>query len=282
MKTTHLLWPSLLAVLLVASVSPVLAESPAPAVAAEQVTDPVGTQTIEYADGQTTLEGFIARPGKMAKDAKAPAVLIVHQWTGVSDHEREVAKKLAGMGYIAMAVDVYGKGVRPAFGDAASREASKYKGDRALFRQRLLAAVETIRQQPGVDTGKVAAIGYCFGGAGVLELARTGIDVRGVVSFHGGIDAPTPANGARIKAKVLILHGASDPFVKAEDIAAVHKELTDAKVDWQMVSYGNQVHSFTDKGTEKYAMPDAVRYDAATSARAWEDMSDFLAEVFAP
>lgn len=272
----------LLLAALVAAVPAVGAEStPAPATT-QQSTQAIGTQTLEYKDGDVTLEGYLARPGKTPKDAKLPAVLIVHQWTGVSDHERDVAHRLAELGYVALAVDIYGQGVRPTFGDAAAAEAGKYRGDRALFRRRLLAGVETIRQQPGVDPTRVAAIGYCFGGTGVLELARTGVDVRGVVSFHGGIDSPTPADGAAIKAKVLMLHGASDPFVKPEDIAAVHKELTDHKVDWQMVYYGNQVHSFTDKETARYNMPDAVRYDAATEARSWQAMRAFLEEVLAP
>lgn len=279
-----LLHATMLALLL--GVAPLAPAESAPAPAASQLalhsTEAIGTQTVEYADGDVVLEGYLARPGKTPHDAKLPAVLIVHQWTGVSDHERDVARRLAELGYVALAVDIYGKGVRPTGGDAASKEAGKYRGDRALFRRRLLAGVETIRQQPGVDPDRVAAIGYCFGGTGVLELARTGVDVRGVVSFHGGIDSPTPADGANIKAKVLLLHGASDPFVKPEDIAAVHKELTDHKIDWQMVYYGNQVHSFTDKKAQGNNRLDPVRYDAATDARSWQAMRAFLEEVLAP
>lgn len=275
---------ALMAALMAATPLPVPAQVPSsaggPAMVATMASDAaVATEVITYKDGETTLEGFLARPANAPAGAKLPAVMIVHQWKGLSDHERDAARRLAAMGYIAFAADIYGQGVRPQSSKDAGAEAGKYRGDRALYRRRLLAGVETVRQIPGVDPTRVAAIGYCFGGTGMLELARTGIDLRGVVSFHGGIDSPTPADGANIKAKVLILHGASDALVKPEDIAAVQKELTDNKVDWQMVYYGNQVHSFTDKGATDPASAAMVRFDAVTERRSWEAMSDFLAEV---
>jgi dienelactone hydrolase len=171
--------------------------------------------------------------------------------------------------------------VRPSNPKDSAAEAGKFKTDRKLFRMRLLAGLEELKKQPNVDPEKVVAIGYCFGGTGVLELARAGADVKGVVSFHGGLDSPTPADGKNIKAKVLLLHGADDPYVPAEGIAAMTAELNAAKVDWQMVSYSGAVHSFSNPGAGS-DVSKGNAYDARADARSWTQMRAFLDELFAP
>lgn len=236
----------------------------------------VETATVAYREGETELEGFVAVDN--SREGKRPGILIVHQWTGISDSERDVAKKLAGLGAVAFCADIYGKGVRPAFGDEAGAMAGKFKSDRALFRKRLIAALEELRRHPDVDPAQVSAIGYCFGGTAVLELARAGADVKAVVSFHGGLDSPTPADAANIKANVLVLHGADDPLVPKAEIEAFKKEMADGKVDWQMVYYGGAVHSFTDKGADAHNFP-AAKYHADADRRSWQAMLSLFDEV---
>src|SRR5438552_11685480 len=151
------------------------------------------------------------------------------------------ARMLAEMGYVAFACDIYGKGVRPASMQEAGAQAGKYKGDRALLRQRVRAGFDTLLKQEGVDAKHVAAVGYCFGGTTVLELARSGADVNGVVSFHGGLDSPTPEDAQHIKGRVLALTGGDDPNVPPAQVAAFEDEMRKARVDWQRVSYGGAV-----------------------------------------
>lgn len=232
---------------------------------------------VEYGDGDVVLEGFVAKPEK--RDGKVPLVLVVHQWKGLGDYEKRRCRELAQLGYVAFAVDVYGKGVRPESQEAAGQQAGKYKKDRALFRQRLKAGLDAALEVEGVDTERVAAIGYCFGGTGVLELARSGADVGGVVSFHGGLDSPTPADGAAIKGRVLALHGAADPFVSEKDLEAFEAEMKKHEVDWELVKYGGAVHGFTQPMAGDDPSKGAA-YDAEGDERSWARMKDFLASVF--
>ena len=178
--------------------------------------------------------------------ASGPAVLIVHQWKGLTDYEKKRAEMLAKLGYNAFALDIYGKGIRPKSSQEAGAQAGKYKNDRALLRARAQAGLAVLQKQELTDPKRVAAIGYCFGGTTVIELARSGADIAGVVSFHGGLDSPHPEDGRNIKCKVLALQGADDPFVPAKDLAAFEDEMRQAKVDWELVKYGGAVHSFTD------------------------------------
>lgn len=233
----------------------------------------VRTETVIYKDGGTVLEGFIAYEETMS--SKRPGILIVHQWKGISDHERGIATRLAAMGYVAFCADIYGEGVRPTAMKEAAAQAGLYRGNRTLFRSRLNAGLAELKKSLMVDDTRTVAIGYCFGGTGVLELARSGADVKGVVSFHGGLDSPSPADGANIKAKVLIHHGADDPVVKKEDLDACLKELADAKVDYQFISYGGAVHSFTDKE----AKSDSSRHEEKADRRSWAITQHFLGEV---
>lgn len=235
------------------------------------------TQVVEYRDGDQVLEGYLAYD--TAKAGKRPAVLIVHDWTGVGPYVQQRAQQLARLGYLAFAADIYGKGVRPDSPEAASAQAGKYKQDRALFRSRLQAGYRAMLASPQADAARTAAIGYCFGGTGVLELARSGADMKGVVSFHGGLDSPAPADGKNIKAKVLILHGAEDPFVPAKDVDAFLAEMRTANIDWQMIAYGGAVHSFTNPEAGNDASTGAA-YNASADRRSWGAMRQFFDELF--
>ena len=235
------------------------------------------TDTVDYRDGEQLLEGYVA--WDESKAGRRPGVLLVHEWNGITEHTREQARRLAELGYVAFAVDVYGKGIRPATPEAAGLEAAKFKRDRSLFRSRLQAGYRALLAQRWVDPHRIAAVGYCFGGTGVLELARTGADLRGIVSVHGGLDSPNPADGKNIKAKVLILHGDADPFVPRKDVDAVLDELRSAKVDWQMITYGGAVHAFTNPAAGNDPGKGAA-YDANADRRSWLAMQEFLDEIF--
>jgi dienelactone hydrolase len=232
---------------------------------------------VDYKAGSLDCEGLAAFDD--ASSAKRPSVLIVHQWTGVSDNEKMRAKMLAELGYNVFVADVYGKGIRPQ-PPASGAEAGKYKKDRALLRERLTAALQVLLKDSRTDTSRVACIGYCFGGTAAIELARSGAPVKGVVSFHGGLDSPTPADGKNIKGKVLALHGADDPFVPAADIAAFEKEMKDAGVAYQLVSYPGAVHAFTQKGAGNDNSKGAAYNEAADKA-SWEEMKTFFGKLFA-
>lgn len=238
----------------------------------------IQTREIEYKDGETTLLGHLVWDD--AVSGKRPGVLVVHQWTGVTEYEKHRAEMLAGLGYAAFVADIYGKGVNPAAGAEAGKMAGTYKTDRKLFRQRLNLAFDQLRAQQVVDPARLGAIGYCFGGTGVLELARSGADVDAVVSFHGGLDSPAPEDAKAIKARVLVCHGADDPHVKPAEVAAFETEMRDAKVDYVFVGYGDAVHSFTQPmaGNDKSK---GSAYNEKADKRSWEHMKSFFAEAFA-
>jgi dienelactone hydrolase len=232
---------------------------------------------LEYKSGEVVCEGWQAYDD--AVTGKRPGVLVVHQWTGISEHEKAAARKLAALGYNVLVADIYGKGVRPQ-PPAAGKEAGKYKGDRPLLRARVNAALEVLSHDARTDAAKLAATGYCFGGTTVLELARSGAAIKGVVSFHGGLDSPNPADGKNIKAQVLALHGADDPFVPAKDVAAFEAEMKAAGVDYQLVKYPGAVHSFTHKeaGTDNAK---GAAYNADADRDSWFRMEQFLKRAFA-
>jgi dienelactone hydrolase len=233
-------------------------------------------QKVEYRQGETVCEGLLVFDDSI--QGKRPGVLVAHQWKGLTDYEKMRAEMLAQRGYVAFCADVYGKGVRADNPKDAAALAGKYKGDRPLLRARIAAALETFRANARVNPKQIAAIGYCFGGTTVLELARNGADVTGVVSFHGGLGTPTPGDAKNIKCKVVALHGADDPFVTAEEVLAFEKEMRDAKVDWQLTAYGGAVHSFTDKNAGNDNSKGSA-YNAAADARSWSAMTAFFDEV---
>lgn len=227
-------------------------------------------EAFEYRDGSTVCEGYIAHEaGK-----KRPAVLVVHQWSGVSDHEKSAADRLAAAGYTAIAVDVYGRGVRGKAGEDNSALIGPWLQNRAGLKQRLLAAVTAAKAHEAVDGSRIAMVGYCFGGLCVLDVARSGTsDVNGVVSVHGLFGPPNIGPQGPIKAKVLALHGWDDPLAKPEDVLMLSKEMTEAKADWQLHAYGHTTHAFTSVGREGYS--------ESADRRSWTATLDFLKEVLA-
>lgn len=236
----------------------------------------VVSETVEYKQGETVLEGYLAYDD--ANQAKRPGVIVVHEWKGLGEYAKRRARELAELGYAAFAADIYGKGVRPQTHQEAGQQAGIYKNDRSLMRARVGAALEVLKAHPIVDPSKTAAIGYCFGGTAVLELARSGADVKGVVSFHGALATPSPQDAGNIKGKVLVCHGAADPFVPAQEVEAFKKEMSDAGVDMRFESYEGAVHSFTVP--EANDPPGAV-YNEAADKKSWQSMKAFLAEIFA-
>jgi dienelactone hydrolase len=233
-------------------------------------------KTIEYQQGDATLEGVLVWDD--AVKGPRPGVLVVHQWLGITDYEKHRAAMLAQLGYVAFCADIYGKGIRPKTAAEARAEAAKYKTDRARLRARVNAGLAQLKKSERVDPKRIAAIGYCFGGTAVIELARSGADLAGVVSFHGGLDSPTPADGRNIKCPLLLCHGADDPFESAKDLAAFEDEMRAANTDWRLIKYGGAVHSFTqpDPG---FVNPGA-HYNERADRRSWEDMKRFFAEIF--
>lgn len=237
----------------------------------------IKTERIEYKEGDTTLEGYLVYDDSIVN--KRPGILIAHQWKGAGDYEKKRGEMLAKLGYVAFAADVYGQGVRPEAVPEASATAARYKEDRELLRKRVNAGLDRMKKLRMVDPERVAAIGYCFGGTTVLELARSGADVAGVVSFHGGLSTPTPHDASDIKAKVLVLHGADDPFVPVSEVNAFQEEMQKGGVDWQLHAYGNAVHSFTDWNAGNDPSKGAA-YNEAADKRSWAAMRQFLGELF--
>ncbi|MBP9191224.1 MAG: dienelactone hydrolase family protein [Ignavibacteria bacterium] len=232
---------------------------------------------VEYKIGDLTLQGFIAYDNSSVE--KRPGVLIVHQWKGLTDYEKSRAMQLAELGYFAFAADIYGKGVRPTTSEEAGQTAGQFYADLMLFRERLNAGLNELKKQPLVNPEKVAAIGYCFGGGGVLELARSGADLLGVVSFHGSLKPQNPDDAKNIKGRVLVQHGAIDPFVKEEDVIAFKKEMEDAKVDYVLTEYSGAVHSFTMESAGNDVTKGSA-YNENADKRSWEAMKIFLKEIF--
>ena len=237
----------------------------------------IKTETVEYKDGDTTLEGFVAYDDAIA--APRPGVLVIHDWTGLQDYAKSRAQQLAELGYIAFAADIYGKGVRPNDPTECAVQAGTYKKDLPLLRRRVTLGFDQLLKRPGIDASKTAAIGYCFGGTTVLELARSGAPVAGIVSFHGGLGTTMPAAEGGVKAQVLVCHGADDPFVKPDEVAAFKAEMEKAKVKMEFIAYPGAVHSFTNPkaGDDKSK---GAAYDADADKQSWKAMKEFLAKLF--
>lgn len=233
-------------------------------------------EIFEYRDGNVILQGLVVHDDAVA--GKRPGILVVHQWKGLGDYEAKRAEMLAQLGYVAFCADIYGKGVRPTTAADAGKLAGQYKDNRGLLRARVIAAFAEMKIHPLVDPARTAGIGYCFGGTTVLELARGGAPVGGVVSFHGGLSAPTPAPKG-LAPRILALHGADDPFVPPTEVDAFEKEMREAGADWQLVSYGGAVHSFTDWGAGNDNSKGAA-YNERADRRSWEAMKSFFAELF--
>lgn len=210
--------------------------------------------------------------------APRPGLLLAPNWMGVTDGAIELAKKAAGKDYVVLVADIYGADVRPNGHEQAAAAMMPLKNDRALLRTRMQASLAVLQSQKhaAVDSDKLAVFGFCFGGCCALELARDGAPVKAAVSFHGTLDTPNNADANNIKGKVLVLHGAADPLVPKEQLPAFEAEMDGAGVDWQLVSYGGAVHSFTDPAADNMPM---MKYNPTVAARAFNTMAYLLKEV---
>jgi dienelactone hydrolase len=236
----------------------------------------IKTKTIEYKQCDTVLGGYLAYDD--AIKGKRPAVLVVHDWTGLQSFTKKRTEQLAKLGYVALAADIYGKGIRPKNIQESGTQAKIYRDNRSLMRDHVNAGVQVLQKYQLTDPKRIAAIGYCFGGGTVLELARSGANIQGVVSFHSNLDTPNPEDAKNIKSKVLVLHGAHDPFVPQEQVQGFEREMRQANVDWQLISYGGAVHSFTNP--EAKNGPKGSLYDPTVDQRSWKAMRQFFAEIF--
>tara|TARA_B100000809_G_scaffold266598_1_gene330137 strand:- start:88 stop:795 length:708 start_codon:yes stop_codon:yes gene_type:complete len=232
------------------------------------------TEEIHYKVNDNNMLGFVAYPDS---NSNSPLVLIAHTWAGKDSFVHDRARDLATLGYTAMAVDMYGEGRVGV--DASENEAlmTPLISNRDDLKERILGALETGRSIEGVDSTKVAAIGYCFGGLVVLDLARSGADVNGVVSFHGLL-MPSPVSDKGIRSKVLVLHGERDPMVPLEMVDGFQKEMTDVNADWQLHSYGGAYHAFTNPDANDPAL--GTQYNQDADKRSWRSMLNFFDEIF--
>lgn len=237
----------------------------------------VRTRTVQYKHGNTILEGYLAYDDSI--HGKRPGVLVVHEWWGLNSYTMKRAEQIARLGYVVFAADMYGEGMKVNDPQKAAQLSEVYLNDRKLMRDRAMAGLDVLIRNPLVDTGKVAAIGYCFGGTTVLELARGHAPVLGVVSFHGGLSTPSPAETKDVKAKVLVLHGADDTFVSNDQINTFMDEMRRSGADWQMVFYSGAVHSFTNPEADRYGIK-GIAYNEKADKRSWGAMRQFFDELF--
>jgi len=234
------------------------------------------SNTVGYLDGDVLLEGFFAYDD--SNEGRLPSVMINHAWAGRNEFVEEKAIKLAELGYFAFAVDMYGKGVLGKSNGENALLMQPFMDDRSLVLKRMNAALYALKLMPWVDDKKIAAIGFCFGGLCVLDLARSGVDLKGVVSFHGLLGAPEGVENKSIATKVLVLSGNDDPMVSVEDVFALQRDLTEAGADWQVHNYGNTMHAFTNPVAND---PDfGTVYQSDADRRSWVAMKNFLSEVF--
>lgn len=232
---------------------------------------------VEYQDGAAVLEGYLVFDDALS--GQRPGVLVVHEWKGLNDYAKRRAEALAQLGYAAFAVDMYGKGIRAKDHVEAAQLSGAYRSDRQLMRARIGAALEFFKHVPVVDATRLAAIGYCFGGTTVLELARSDAAVLGVASFHGGLDTPNPAAAFTITARVLAFHGADDTFISPEQVAAFEEEMKQAHADYRLIRYPGAVHSFTvaEAGNDPSS---GMAYNEAADKDSWQQLTRFLKELF--
>lgn len=236
------------------------------------------SQPVEYRDDTLTLQGILV--SDPAKGGKRPGIVLFPDWMGVSEFAKAKAEGFAKQGYVVLVADVFGKGKRPSNDKEAAAMAGIYKSDRPLMRKRAEAGLAQLKSTAGVDTTRLAAMGYCFGGTVALELARTGADLDGTASVHGNLDTPDPAMAKNIKGQVLVLHGAADPYVPAQQVQNFQDEMNKAGVDWYMEAFGGAVHAFTkpEAGNDPSK---GQAYHTKADARASKALKDFYAEIFA-
>lgn len=237
----------------------------------------IQTRLVDYSDGDTALEGFLAWDD--TADRPRPGVMVSHAWAGRGELEDGKARALAELGYTGFALNLYGKGVRGESTEENALLMQPFLDDRKMLQRRMQLSLNTMREQAEVDDQNVAAIGFCFGGLCVLDLARTGEDLAGVISFHGLFSAPGNTSRNMIKAKVLALHGWDDPMAPPDQVLALADELTGQGADWQLHAYGNTMHAFTNPDANDPGF--GTVYSPAADARSWAAMKNFLDELFA-
>lgn len=237
-------------------------------------------EEVTYQAGDTVLNGYIATDD--AIDGKRPGVIVVHEWWGNDDYTRKRADMLAELGYTAIALDMYGDGKVADHPDDAGKFSGEVRENMGAAEARFRAAMELLQQQPSVDGEQIAAIGYCFGGGVVLEMARRGVELDAVASFHGSLGTSEPAQAGSVQSRIAVFNGADDPFVKPEQIEAFETEMNNANVDYVFVNYPGVVHSFTnpdaDANGEKFGLP--LKYDAKADRDSWAKMQEMFKEVF--
>ncbi len=237
-------------------------------------------EVVEYQAGTTKLKGYLAYDD--GTPAKRPGILVVHEWWGHNDYARKRADMLAALGYTALAVDMYGDGKQVSHPDDAGKHSGEVSQNIELSKARFVAALDLLKKHPMTDPQRIAAIGYCFGGGVVLQMAREGVDLAGVVSFHGSLGTARPAQPGAVKAKVLVLHGADDPFVPKEQVAQFNDEMKKAGVDYRFIAYPGAVHAFTvpeaDIMGKKFNLP--LKYNAEADRASWTEMQSFLKSLF--
>lgn len=238
----------------------------------------IKSKQVPYTHDGVELQGFMVWDD--AKEGKRPGVLVVHEWWGLNDYARQRAEELAQMGYVAFALDMYGKGKVAEHPQQAGEWAGMIRQNIDSWRARALKGVEMLKKHEKVDKDRIAAIGYCFGGATVCQLAYAGADLRGVVSFHGSLPVANEEDAKRIKSKILICHGHADPFIPEERVVEFQNALEKAGKDFQFIAYQGAKHGFTNKGADKRGI-DGLGYDAAADKRSWQHMKMFFDEIFA-
>lgn len=232
---------------------------------------------LSYEDNGIPLKGYYAKPvGKGVH--KAPGIVVIHAWMGITDHEKTTVKRLGEAGYHALAADIYGAKEHPANTQEAGKLSGRYKKDYKTYQSRIQAAIAALVKQ-GADPDNIVVIGYCFGGTGAIEAARGGLPVKGVVSFHGGLGKDSTRSNNAINASVLVLHGADDPYVPEKEIRAFQQEMREGKTDWQMIYFANAVHAFTEP-TAGHDNSKGAAYNKKADERSWQYMLQFLQEVF--
>lgn len=237
-------------------------------------------EPVTYTDGTTTMKGYLAYDDGMS--GKRPGILVVHEWWGHNEYARKRARMLAELGYVALAVDMYGEGKQAQHPDDAGKFSGEIRKNMDLGRKRFAAARKLLAEHRFTDPKRIGAIGYCFGGSVVLQMARDGMDLAGVASFHGGLTTDTPAKKGAVKAKVFVATGAEDKFVPPDQVEAFEREMKAAGADFRVISYPGAVHSFTnpdaDANGKKFNLP--LAYDAEADKQSWEEMQRFFGNLF--
>ena len=237
----------------------------------------VVTKTISYEENGVSFQGYLAYDDTVK--GKRPGVLVVHEWWGLNDYAQKRARQLAGLGYVAFALDMYGKNKVTDHPDQAEKFMEEITANVDAWQKRALAGLAVLKKQSVTDSSRIAAIGYCFGGSTVQQLAYSGAEIRGIVSFHGSLVPPTKSAVKHTKAKILICHGAADPFTKPEALQTYLAAMNASGLNWEIILYGNAKHSFTNPGADKYGMA-ALAYNPTTDRRSWENMKQFFNEIF--